>query len=325
MIKISFVVPVYNTEKFLAQCLDSLIHQTLKDIEIICINDGSTDKSDIILEKYALMDRRIVIFNRHNQGLSSARNFGLSKAKGKYVHFVDSDDCLSNNAAEILFNQAEKTQSDVVIFDWFQGTENYQNIVGMTVLQFRNNFIDNTFSAESMSAETFKFWPVSSCFKLYNLQFLKENKIRFVEGMIYEDLPFWAEVYTQATRMSYIPSAFYYYRTARQGSIMSRNGKEYFDVIKASKLVEEIFKQRKFWEKYKASLQILMILNCLMKYDGIRSDLKQEFFSQIKLLGEGLDFKQLMNAASEDFEKNAVKRFEMVYQSDYKKFCMMEK
>ena len=325
MSKVSFIVPVYNTEKYLSQCLDSLIHQTLHDIEIVCVNDGSTDKSGDILNAYAQMDSRIIIINQKISGLSAARNAGLEKATGKYVQFVDSDDCFSTNAAQILFDQAEKTESDVVIYDWFQGTENYQNIIGMTVPQFRGEYVKKTFSAESMSAETFKFWPVSSCFKFYNLDFINKNHIRFAEGIIYEDLPFWAEIYTKAQKISYIPLAFYYYRTAREGSIMSNNGEKYFDVIKASELVEEKFKKADMWEKYKVPVQTLMILNCLMKFDHIQANLKERFYNQIKPLADGLDYKLLEKSASQEFEKKAIERFKMLSKTDYAKFCKMEK
>lgn len=100
MAKISIIVPVYNTEKFLEKCLNSLINQTLKDIEIICINDGSTDKSLQILEKFANKDKRIQIINQTNSGLSVARNIGIKKAKGEYIGFVDSDDWVDLNFFE---------------------------------------------------------------------------------------------------------------------------------------------------------------------------------------------------------------------------------
>lgn len=103
MAKISIIVPVYNTEKFLEKCLNSLINQTLKDIEIICINDGSTDKSLQILEKFANKDKRIQIINQTNSGLSVARNIGIKKAKGEYIGFVDSDDWVDLNFFEQLY------------------------------------------------------------------------------------------------------------------------------------------------------------------------------------------------------------------------------
>ena len=104
MSKISIIVPVYNTEKYLSKCLNSLIKQTYKDIEIIVVNDGSKDKSLEIAKKFAKQDNRIKVFNKENGGLSSARNFGIEKASGEYIGFVDSDDYIKENMFEILYN-----------------------------------------------------------------------------------------------------------------------------------------------------------------------------------------------------------------------------
>jgi len=116
-IKISIIVPMYNVEKYLLKCLDSLVNQTLKDIEIICINDGSTDNSLEILNNYAQNDSRIKVINKENGGVSSARNSGLDIAEGKYVMFVDSDDWLELNACELAYNEITRFDSDLLVFD----------------------------------------------------------------------------------------------------------------------------------------------------------------------------------------------------------------
>ena len=113
--KISIIVPVYNVEKYLERCLDSLINQTLKDIEIICINDGSTDNSSEILKEYAKKDSRIIIINQNNQGISVARNNGMNKAKGKYIGFVDSDDWVDLDFFEKLYKAAEKHNAQIAV------------------------------------------------------------------------------------------------------------------------------------------------------------------------------------------------------------------
>ena len=104
MVKVSVIIPVYNVEQYLKECLDSVINQTLKDIEIICINDGSTDGSLKILEKYESLDDRIVVFSQENSGLSATRNKGMQLSSGEYVYFMDSDDYLELNALEELYN-----------------------------------------------------------------------------------------------------------------------------------------------------------------------------------------------------------------------------
>ena len=112
---VSVLIPVYNVEKYLKKCLDSVVNQTLTDIEIICVNDGSTDGSLKILEEYRSIDSRIKIINKANGGLPSARNAGLNAAKGRYVGFVDSDDYIEPNMFEKLVDVAEHEESEVVI------------------------------------------------------------------------------------------------------------------------------------------------------------------------------------------------------------------
>ena len=115
MCKISIIVPVYNTEKYLEKCLNSLISQTLEDIEILCINDGSTDNSIKILEQYANRDSRIKIINKKNAGVSAARNTGISQAKGEYLGFVDSDDYVDLNFYEKLYNTAKEYNASIAV------------------------------------------------------------------------------------------------------------------------------------------------------------------------------------------------------------------
>ena len=112
---VSVLVPVYNVEKYLPRCLESILQQTLSDIEVICVNDGSTDQSAQILENYAEIDKRIIVITKENGGLPSARNAALNKACGKYIGFVDSDDYIQPDMFEKLVNTAEKKSSDIVI------------------------------------------------------------------------------------------------------------------------------------------------------------------------------------------------------------------
>ena len=111
--KVSIVIPIYNVEKYLRQCLDSVINQTLKDIEIICVNDGSPDRCEDILKDYAMLDRRIKVINKVNGGLSSARNAALPVAQGEYVFFLDSDDWLSLDCIENLVKDMLRSKADI--------------------------------------------------------------------------------------------------------------------------------------------------------------------------------------------------------------------
>ena len=116
MVEISVIVPVYNVSEYLAQCMDSIINQTFEDIEIICVNDGSTDDSLKILEEYSEKDERISIISQENQGQGVARNVGMNAARGNYIFFMDSDDFIKLNALELLHENAVSNNSDVVFY-----------------------------------------------------------------------------------------------------------------------------------------------------------------------------------------------------------------
>ena len=115
MTKVSVIIPVYNTEKYLRECLESVISQTFTDIEIICVNDGSTDSSLAILEEYASNDKRIKVLKQKNKGAGSARNFGLKYATGEFLSFLDSDDFFENNFIEQMYSKAKETNADLVM------------------------------------------------------------------------------------------------------------------------------------------------------------------------------------------------------------------
>ena len=123
MVDVSVIIPVYNVDKFLPRCLGTVLDQTFAgEYEVICINDGSTDNSGAILEKFAKNNNKIKILTQQNKGLSEARNAGVKAASGEYILFVDSDDFIAQNALEGLYNFAKKHNSDVVIFDHYKGT-----------------------------------------------------------------------------------------------------------------------------------------------------------------------------------------------------------
>ena len=148
---ISVIIPVYNTEKFLVKCLDSVINQTFKDLEIICINDGSPDNSLQILEEYKKKDERIKIIDQNNQGVSVARNNGIENANGEYIFFLDSDDYIDKNFFEIFYKNAKTNNSDLVILNSFWNlkdrvTKNYHSALPTWAMFIRRKvLIDNNF------------------------------------------------------------------------------------------------------------------------------------------------------------------------------------
>ena len=321
MPKVSIIIPVYNVEDYLAQCLDSIINQTFTDIEIICVNDGSTDNSYNILQHYQNYDARIKIINKKNGGLSSARNAGLDTAKSKYVYFIDSDDYCSTTTIETCYNNAEKNNSDVVIFDFVWTTPPNDKPVILTISQYGNKYENSSFNINSMDALSYKYIPVSTWSKFYNREFLTQNNLRFYEDMIYEDVPFWASIYSKAKRITYIKTPLYFYRKNRTGALTTLKGKEVFDVLKAYDRVENSMKKAGHWEKYHCAINLLMIMDYTQKLWLLDPKYKEEFYNIIKSLPIDLNEINYEQNNFSEIEKISVRKFEEMQKTDYKTFC----
>lgn len=211
---ISVIVPVYNVEAYLEDCLNSLIMQEFNGTyEIICINDGSPDDSDIILKKYAEKHPVIKIINQENKGISGTRNTGVRNAKGKYMMFIDSDDYLHNtNSLDVLYNEAEENDLEIVManleYAFEDKTKNYS-------LKRNKSMINKVMSGEDwLHLDGKNLYPVN---KLYRRDFIIDNNLFFTERILYEDVDFTPRVYCLAKRVKYIDLVTYSYRQ-REGS-----------------------------------------------------------------------------------------------------------
>lgn len=224
--KVSVIIPVYNVEKYIEKCLESVLNQTLKKIEIICINDGSRDKSMEIVYDKAQKDNRIVIVEKENGGLSSARNAGLEKATGEYVLFLDSDDTLVLNALEILYDKAHHNQLDNI---YFGATTIYESI-RVKIMHYRRYhkyyhrqcIYPDALSGPEMFHKLVanKEYRMSACLQMPRRQFLIDNDFRFYEGILHEDNLFSIQVILAASKVMVVNEALYI-RLMRAGSIMT--------------------------------------------------------------------------------------------------------
>jgi glycosyltransferase involved in cell wall biosynthesis len=223
--KASVIIPVYNVEQYLAECLDSAVGQTLKDIEIICVNDGSTDGSRAVLERYAQADPRVIIVNKENGGPSSARNAGLDAASGKYISFLDSDDFQEPELLELCYAKAEQASLDIVFFDaqsFFENGDLHERFAVYDGLYIRKGTYDDTYDGLSLF-DTLRAqgdYRESPCLSLYRRDFLKEANLRFAEGIIHEDDLFTFSSLLKAHRIQHVPRVLYR-RRIRNGSIMT--------------------------------------------------------------------------------------------------------
>ena len=224
--KISVIIPVYNVEKYLRECLDSVISQTLAEIEIVCVNDGSRDGSRDILSEYEKKDARIVVVDKENGGLSSARNCGLDVAKGEYVYFLDSDDLLnSQEALSELYQKAEENKLDQLFFDaeaFFENEEvKQQNSSYITYYERKGDYPDvkcgKDLFCEFQANRDFK---PNVGMQLYRRRFLVENQLTFYEGILHEDAVFTMECVTLSKRTAYVKKS-YLRRRIRENSIVT--------------------------------------------------------------------------------------------------------
>ena len=203
---VSVIIPVYNTAKHLPTCLNSIINQTYQNLEIIVIDDGSTDNSSEIIKQYNEKDNRIKAFTQKNQGLSAARNTGLKNATGKYVTFVDSDDMIETNMIEKLLLALEKTKSDISVCSFKERTTN-----GKEKHFNKNNYSRKVLNTEQALKAMLKEqgFMLSATMKLYPLNFFKN--VSFLVGKLHEDVGTTYKLIMKASKVVFIPNELYIY------------------------------------------------------------------------------------------------------------------
>lgn len=245
--KVSVIVPVYNVEPYLSACLVSCMQQTLKDIEIICVNDGSTDHSLEILKEFQKADRRIRIIDKENGGLSSARNAGIKAARGEWLVFLDSDDLLSENACERVWCESMEEPTDIVIF----GARTFPGYPAP------DPWLTNNLNVPSRRFSGFKpeilFQTNGSIPFVWRQAFrrnlLLENDLLFDEEVRFgEDAVFQLEVFPHAANFAYISDPLYHYRWCRPGSLMAEVNKDYD--VKIEKHLFMVQRICQYWDSH---------------------------------------------------------------------------
>lgn len=296
MIKVSVVVPIYNVEAYLGDCLDSLLNQSMSDFEVILINDGSTDKSFDIIQKYKNKFNEVRVISRSNKGLSFSRNEGIDNARGEYILFLDSDDMLEKNALEELFLMGKNYNLDVVVYD------------GIRIDEISNKIDKNVYSRSSFlkhgkleKEEYFKSCKKKGMFHtpfhFYRSDFLRLNNIRFVENLLHEDELFSIITYQNMKKIGYCDRKFYI-RRYRPNSIMSNKIYTNIKSLESYKyILNEFFKINKQTNKSDIELKRLIewrtkiILGNLIRYDNFTI---KELFNRSKKYEVGVDYLRLL-------------------------------
>lgn len=242
MIKVSVIIPVYNVEKYLKKCLDSLVNQTLKEVEIIVVNDGSPDNSQKIIDKYVKKYPKLIkSFIKENGGQGTARNLGLKYAKGEYISFVDSDDWLDVTALESMYNLAKKDDSDIVICDMVDHFKDYELYHNCTKYN-----------------SVFEVTP-SACNKIFKKDVI--NGLEFIPKVWYEDFNFTTKILLNTDKISCISEGFYHCNCGHVSTMNNNNSLKNLDMIE---VIEDIKKYAKKNKKYDDNLISYLIFEHIL-------------------------------------------------------------
>lgn len=279
-VSVSVIVPVYNVEKYLDECLSSLVNQTLSELEIIVVNDGTKDNSQNIIDQYVKQfPNKVISLIKENGGLGDARNYGIPYAKGEYIGFVDSDDIVHHEMYEKMFNKAKLENSDLVLCDleYFYETSS-EKMVKEGLVQIENIDINKTVFLSPLFA-----WN-----KLYRRSLFIESELKYPIGLWYEDIPVTVPFFTLAKKISYVHETLIYYRqrsTSIMGSVDNPKVKDIFDIMH---LCLSYFKDHNLLETYHDELEFLFIEH-LMLNGGFRFLLSHKYSDYLAFSIDTLD------------------------------------
>ena len=241
MPKVSVIVPIYNVEKYLEKCINSLLSQTLEDIQIILVNDGSKDNSGNIAKEYEKNNKdRVIYVEKENGGLSDARNYGLKYANGDFIAFLDSDDYIEKNAYEEMYNKAIEENADYVECDF--------------IWEFPNKIrVDKQYPYKNKK-EMLSFVRVIAWNKLIKRQLITDNNLEFPKGLRYEDVEFTYKLIPFVNKFAYVNKPFIHY-VQREGSIANVQNERTAEIFTVLDNVIEFYKKNNIYEKYRDELE----------------------------------------------------------------------
>lgn len=261
--KISVIIPVYNSSTYLRKCLDSVVNQTLKDIEIIVINDGSTDDSKNIIEEYLCKYKNIIFIDQENKGIGKTRNIGIKTATGEYITFVDSDDYIKENMLEEYYKYAKKHNFDLVIGSYIKKINNKEII-------FENNkFKTGNVKTTPQILYLIEYGPWA---KLYKRETLINNNIYFDEKRKYEDMPFVSKALLKSKLIGQITEPYYYY-IIHNNSETTTMDKRVFDILDILKEIKDYYK-REYYLRDELDYVIIDKITTYMLQQRVQKDNK---------------------------------------------------
>lgn len=309
MVDVSVIIPVYNASKYLRESLDCILNQSLSDLEVICVDDGSTDDSLDILKEIASQDGRVRYQHQENQGGGAARNAAIPHATGKYIYFMDADDKLDTNALMECFDIAEEKQLDFLIFkatDYLEDTGEYVTSEEYTMSEVQQFVGDSIFNYNDLGDLIFKISVTPWC-KFYNREFVVNSKAKFAEGLIFHDNIFFYDILFYAERI-YFYNKVLYTRRRHSASSTGAGDKRHINYITISEMIWEIFFRHKVFDRYKADMQTKKFGVVHYWYKHILEEFKQDYFAEMKKdyarIAEDDDFCNYITSDLVDWQKN---------------------
>jgi glycosyltransferase involved in cell wall biosynthesis len=284
--KVSIVVPIYNVERYLKECVDSILNQTLKDIEVILVDDGSPDKCGEIIDEYAKKDNRVVPVHQKNSGYSAAVNKGIDLANGEYIGIIESDDFIEPDMYESLYNDAKKYDTDITkgLFYFYNPSlsEDKQNKIYTSSDQIDLRLApDGPFHASE--------WPqiigfhASIWSSIYRAKFVKKIKIPDTAGASYQDFPFMIEVMCKAKRISIVKKPFVHWRNEpKQGNSTSARGKKLLLMGKNTETGLKIIKESGYYDALKEPFYVHALWTNINFFYRIERQYKKEYYECLK-------------------------------------------
>ena len=275
---VSIVIPVYNVETFLRECLNSVISQTMKELEIICVDDGSTDHSLSILKEYQEKDSRIKVISKPNSGYGNTMNVGTDAATGEYVGIVESDDYVKDNMFETLYKTAKQYNADIVKSDHYTfSTKNGKQKTELHYTCSKHEYYNRVLSAAD--CEDIYDFVMMNWTGIYRTKFLRQNHIRYNEtpGASFQDNGYWFQTITMAERIVFISEAFYFYRQDNPNSSINNKKKIYCICDEFSYIKDFLKKHPEEYEKHILTYIKKKFFNYRHSYNRISEEYKMEF------------------------------------------------
>ena len=295
MIKVSVIVPAYNTEKYLKKCLDSLVNQTLNDIEIIVINDCSTDKTKDILKNYKEKYKNIkVINNKTNKGIGYNRNLGIKKAKGEFISFIDSDDYVDITMYEKMYNKAKRDKLDLVICNFYNNLEHEDGSIQKIIPKNLIPYFDNTTLKDK--PDLLLKVELAPWNKLYKKELL--DGVWFPEDLKYEDAIVVIKSLNRAKKIGMVDDMLNYYLIRDKGETGTMNEKV-FDILTVSKMIVEELKSANYYDEIKNEVEAMTIRN-LFRYTLQQKNQKDKVVAN-KFIDDVFNF---LNSEFPNWKKN---------------------